>query len=235
MSAFFWTEIFDPYQWKPGQGLQLVHRHRFLFQRFRPQRYYYGLLLLLRNAMLALFPVIFTPVPSLQIEIMGFVLLTASALQIRLWPWRTELANYTDLAINLLLQILLLGVSPLVSRDAEKSTVLLGYLLSFAVLSPFIAGLVVISHAIWRHFIPPSLFGVFLCHHKARFLVRGYGMPTTPVCVKIRCLIKRDQSFNRYYRSTIDPFAVPRFLLLKHHPNHGIFPADWSKTDRWWS
>lgn len=149
-----------------GQGLQLVHRHRFLFQRFRPQRYYYGLLLLLRNAMLALFPVIFTPVPSLQIEIMGFVLLTASALQIRLWPWRTELANYTDLAINLLLQILLLGVSPLVSRDAEKSTVLLGYLLSFAVLSPFIAGLVVISHAIWRHFIPPSLFGVFLCHHK---------------------------------------------------------------------
>ena len=151
-----------------GQGLQLVHRHRFLFQRFKPKRFYYGLLLLLRNALLALFPVIFSPFPSLQIEIMGVLLVTACALQVRLWPWRTDLANYTDLVITLLLQTLLLGISPLIGREAQKSMEVLSYVLTFAILSPFVVGLVVIGWSIWRHYLQADRFGIFLCHHKAR-------------------------------------------------------------------
>lgn len=150
-----------------GHGLKLVQRHRFLYQRFKANRYYYGLLLLLRNALLALFPSVFMSVPTLQMELMGLLLLTASALQVRLWPWRTDLANYTDLMITILLQILLLGVAPMMSRDAEKSTEMLGYVLTFAVLSPFASGLVAIAYSLWRHFRPPGgVFGMFLCHHK---------------------------------------------------------------------
>lgn len=99
-------------------------------------------------------------------EIMGFLLLATSAVQVRLWPWRTDIANYTDLAITSLLQILLLGVAPLISRDAEKSIEMLGYVLAFSVLSPFLVGLAVIGYSIWCHFVPPSLYAVFLCHHK---------------------------------------------------------------------
>ena len=116
--------------------------------------------------MLALFPAVFMSVPTLQMEFMGVLLLTSCALQARLWPWRTDLANYTDLLITILLQILLLGVAPMMSRDAKKSTEMLGYVLTFAVLSPFASGLVAIAYSLWRHFRPPSVFGMFLCHHK---------------------------------------------------------------------
>ena len=55
----------------------------------------------------------------------------------------------------------------MMSRDAEKSTEMLGYVLTFAVLSPFASGLVAIAYSLWRHFRPPGgVFGMFLCHHK---------------------------------------------------------------------
>ena len=41
-----------------GSGLRQVNRYRFLFHRFKPQSYYFGLFLLYRNAFVALLPAI---------------------------------------------------------------------------------------------------------------------------------------------------------------------------------
>ena len=161
-----YTTLKYPSRVHSGEGLQLVNRHRFLFQRFKPERYYYGLLLLARSVLLALIPSAFISAPEVQMELMGSVLITACVLQVRLWPWRTELANYIDLLINCLLQVLFLGVAPLTRRDEQLSKGLLGWVLVLAIISPVVFGLVGIAYALWRHFQPAQSFGIFLCRSK---------------------------------------------------------------------
>lgn len=161
-----YTTLKYPSRVHSGEGLQLVNRHRFLFQRFKPERYYYGLVLLARSVLLALIPSLFIAAPEVQMELMGVVLISACALQVRLWPWRSDLANYVDLLINCLLQVLFLGVAPLTRRDEDLSKGLLGWVLVTAVLSPVVFGFVGIGYALWRHFQPAQSFGIFLCHHK---------------------------------------------------------------------
>eukprot|EP00913_Durusdinium_trenchii_P011361 g10672.t1 len=48
----------------------------------------------------------------------------------------------------------------------SRSTEVLGWILVIAILSPLLGGLIVITHAVLRHFRPGNVFGVFLCHHK---------------------------------------------------------------------
>ena len=62
-----YTTVMYPSRITSGAGLQLVNRYRFLFQRFRPECHYYGLVLLFRNAFVALFPVAFVSMPEVQV------------------------------------------------------------------------------------------------------------------------------------------------------------------------
>ncbi|CAL1151686.1 unnamed protein product [Cladocopium goreaui] len=161
-----YTTLRYPARVASGRGLQLVQRHRFLFQRFKTERYYYGALLLWRNLLVAVFPVIFGFIPEVQLQVLGLLLILCGALQIRTWPWRTDLANYVDLVIASILQVVLLGVAPMVRNDEAKSTKALGYVLAISVLSPLLTGLAAIFYSCLRHFRPEKSFGIFLCHHK---------------------------------------------------------------------
>ena len=76
-----------------GSGLRQVHRHRFLFHRFKPESFYFGLVLLYRNGIVAILPVISVAIVELQVPAMGTILLASLALQVRTYPWRTVQAN----------------------------------------------------------------------------------------------------------------------------------------------
>ena len=106
---------------------------------------------------------------------MGALFVASGALQVRVWPWRTEQANFADLVMTALLQIVLLGAAPLLDIDESNSTKILGWLLCVAVLGPFLAGLAAIFYSVWRHFQPRNVFGMFLCHHKGggRYIVES--------------------------------------------------------------
>eukprot|EP00439_Symbiodinium_sp_Y106_P023600 s2265_g2.t2 len=187
-----YTTVMYPARIHSGAGLQLVHRHRFLFQRFKPECYYFGLVLLVRNALVALFPVLFVAVPSLQVVLMGLIFVVSAAMQIRAWPWRTEIANFADLVMTCLLQIVLLGAAPLLEIDKDKSSELLGWLLFFAVLGPCVAGAVALGFTLYRYYMPKMLFGIFLCHHKG-----GAGS----LCRLIKLLVSRHSSTNVFLDS----------------------------------
>ena len=76
-----------------GNGLRQVHRHRFLFHRFKPESFYFGLVLLYRNGIVAVLPVVSVGIVELQVPAMGTILLASLALQVRTYPWRTAQAN----------------------------------------------------------------------------------------------------------------------------------------------
>eukprot|EP00930_Biecheleria_cincta_P028573 TRINITY_DN19944_c0_g2_i1.p1 TRINITY_DN19944_c0_g2~~TRINITY_DN19944_c0_g2_i1.p1 ORF type:complete len:1742 (-),score=234.93 TRINITY_DN19944_c0_g2_i1:108-5333(-) len=159
-----WTTLQYPSRIASGSGLMLNVRYRFLFGRFRPEHYYFGLLYLVRNMVIALVPVVFANTTTLQIVAMGAVLQWSAALQASLWPWRTLGSNLSDLAISQCLGLVLLGAAPLLEVNDSS---MLANLIFTVVMLLFLAGLAVIGHAVYSRFRPPRAFGAFLCHHKA--------------------------------------------------------------------
>ena len=56
----------------------------FLLHRFKPSSYYYGLVLLYRNAIVALLPTVLVDVPEVQVPLMGIMLLAVQNLSLQL-------------------------------------------------------------------------------------------------------------------------------------------------------
>jgi len=150
-----------------GRGLRLVNRYRFLFHRFKPSCFYYGLFLLYRNGLIALLPVVFVEVPELQVPLMGALLLISMALQSRKYPWRTAQANHIELLLTGFLLVILLAAAPLLDVDQATSAETLGWLLCVPVIGLVLPGLFALSIPIWLYLKPTQKFGIFLCHHKA--------------------------------------------------------------------
>ncbi|CAE7316306.1 grlE [Symbiodinium sp. CCMP2456] len=149
-----------------GSGLRQVHRHRFLFHRFKPESFYFGLVLLYRNGIVAVLPVLSVGIVELQVPVMGTILLASLALQVRTYPWRTVQANVVDMLLTVLLLVILLGAAPLLSIDFQNSSQVLGWLLCVPIFGLLLVGLAGLSRVALRHFYPAAQYGVFLCHHK---------------------------------------------------------------------
>ena len=100
-----------------GRGLRLLNRYRFLFHRFKSERYYYGLVLLCRNGLVALLPIVAVDLLEVQVPAMGLILMVSLVLLAGTCPWRTQQANQVDLLLTGLLLLILLGVAPLLKLD----------------------------------------------------------------------------------------------------------------------
>ncbi|CAE7776927.1 Grm5 [Symbiodinium sp. CCMP2456] len=160
-----YATVMYPWRVGSGRGLRLMNRYRFLFHRFKPERYKHGLFLLYRNSIVALLPVA-VDVPEIQVPVMGTILLASLALQARTFPWRTEQANHVDLALTGLLIIVLLGAAPLLKLNETESSLSLGIFLCIPVVMILVVALLGILRAIVNHFRKRCLYGIFLCHHK---------------------------------------------------------------------
>ncbi|CAE8582168.1 unnamed protein product [Polarella glacialis] len=180
-----WTTVKYPSRVSSGTGLHLVQRYRFLFNRFHPHAYYYGLVLLIRNLFVAILPVALVSAPALQVVAMGALLLSSAVVQSRVWPWRTEAANLADLTMSCFLVVVMLGAAPLLDLGQSETEATLGVLLCFAMFGPLLVAICAIAHGVYRRFSPASSYSVFLCHHKggagslARWLKLQIGTHTS--------------------------------------------------------
>ncbi|CAJ1449215.1 unnamed protein product [Effrenium voratum] len=166
LSWAVWTTIQYPSRAATGKGLALLYRYRFFFQRFRNKCYGYGLVILIRNFLLALVPVLLVPLPFLQVLVVGLVLLASLVIQVRFWPWRTPYANTVDLLMTGFLIVTLLGVAPLLDVSSTDATAVLGYLLCIPVLAPIVVAFTMVVWSGWRSMGSARKFDIFLCHHK---------------------------------------------------------------------
>ncbi|CAE7898380.1 ttrS, partial [Symbiodinium necroappetens] len=103
-----------------GKGLLIVNRYRFLFERFRASRYFYGVSYLLRNTLLALIPVAVASFPTVQVVLLAAVLLAGMLVQIRTWPWRTQVANVTDMLFSTAVVLFLVVAGPILSSESAQ-------------------------------------------------------------------------------------------------------------------
>eukprot|EP00438_Fugacium_kawagutii_P014794 Skav228783 [mRNA] locus=scaffold589:636513:638072:- [translate_table: standard] len=152
---------------RSGGGIKVMERYRFLFARFRPERYYYGLILSLHNLIVAVIPAALVSFPALQVGTMGIVICVKMILQILIWPWRLEVANYNDLALSAGLLILLLLASPLLDLSEEETLTFVAILLSSVMVVLPVVAMSAALAVVFSRLRPQSKYAAFLCHHKA--------------------------------------------------------------------
>jgi len=161
--------IMYPSYIRSGHGLSMVGRYRFLFNRFRPDCYSYGVIYLARNTMLTLIPVLFVGSPAFQLVSLSCVLLGGMLLQIRFWPWRTESANISDMILAPTVVLFLVSAAPLIEMEADRHSQesLLSWMICAAMAFMIFVFLVVASRSLYRRLLLKQAYTAFICHHKS--------------------------------------------------------------------
>lgn len=153
-----------------GQGLVIVNRYRFIFERFRANRYFFGVLYLCRNTLLSLIPVAFANYPSVQVTMLAAVMLLGMIVQMRAWPWRTKVANITDMIFSGGVVLFLVIAGPIVHFETEQDQRSYAAFISWsfcALLLVFIVAFVVVAFMYLRRRLNSEKpYKVFLTHHK---------------------------------------------------------------------
>jgi len=141
-----------------------AHTFRFLFFRFRPDAYFYGLLLLMKNMTLCLIPASFSGKVGIQVLLICGIIVSFGMFQATTQPFRAKFVNKMDsLTSTLLILILHCGIlrtELAVNKNdiAVLSTIAVG---TFLILLIVTAG-ISIKAKLW----PERAYYHFLCHHK---------------------------------------------------------------------
>ncbi|CAK0840290.1 unnamed protein product [Prorocentrum cordatum] len=137
---------------------------RFLFFRFKPSRYYYGLIMLVRNLLLCLVPVIIESDVAAQVICTSVLILATMVLQVELAPWKLAAANYADAACSSTLLMVLICGAMAANVDVQNSSipafasVLVGFF--------FAVGAVLVAASAFYYFKPFPTYAFFICHHR---------------------------------------------------------------------
>jgi len=167
-----------------SRGHALCRRYLFLFGRFKQHAYFYGLIQLTRNLLVALIPVVFVSIVPLQVVLMGCVLLIGGAIQTQVWPWKTDFANRSDEVVSFGLVIIIIAAAPLMDAPQDTKENVLGILMFIMVITIWSTVLFVMFYAIYRRFRRTKTYAAFLCHHKlgagswcrfAKMTIEKYG------------------------------------------------------------
>jgi len=139
---------------------------RFLFARFMPGRYYYGIIMLMRSFVICLVPVVLNGqhMAASQIVIMCVVLCSFTLAQQQMNPWRDQIANFVDGFTSMALVVLLVCGSLAAGLPVDNSQIKWLGMVAFSVFC--IIALGSLGHALCRYFRPGSMYHFFICHHK---------------------------------------------------------------------
>lgn len=148
-------------------GISFVKRFKFLFGRFNPESYYFALVMNMRNFLVGVIPVAMTGVTELQFISLALVICIYLVMQAKLWPWRTELANYLDAFLAVSLVVVLVVGSMLMEFDAEGGTEVLQIVMFITLISGVLAVLVITVKSLYPILRPQKTYGIFLSHHKS--------------------------------------------------------------------
>jgi len=181
MTLVTWAILQYPTRIAREGGMEFVREFHFLFARFTSQRYYYSLIFLVRNMLLALLPVMLVNSAQVQLLLMCLVISTTGMLQSHFWPWRTEVANYVDAALSIALCLILVAGALLIDLSdgtgqevVQISMIVIGIVASVCLLT-------IIAINVFYALRPPKRYGIFLSHHKvgAAVLARWFKMLLT--------------------------------------------------------
>lgn len=120
--------------WSNGSEKRRLEMLTFLLHRFRPSKWWFGLVLLTRGTFVSLPAVFFANQPSLLELFMMVVLLLYLCMVVSCMPWKSQLLNLVDLSSTILL-VILLGVFMSSDQEIADITDSLQLVISFSIMA----------------------------------------------------------------------------------------------------
>lgn len=164
LSFAFWQTLQYPHRLQSGRGLRENQKYFFLFGRFKPEAYYFGVMYICRSLTISLIPIIFANTATLQTLSMTCVFFVFSALQVANLPWRTALGNFADWISSFCIIVVLEAVGPMQQVPDRNIPGLASFTL---ILSLFFCICGFLCYTLYFRLRKPQKYGLFLCHHKA--------------------------------------------------------------------
>jgi len=137
---------------------------RFLFFRFKPSRYYYGVIMLCRSLLVCLVPVVLSDDVALQISFMVFFTCMFLIIQQHVMPWHMATTNLIDGMLNVMLVMMLVTGS--MATEIEASSNAIRYVGTAAFSMTTLGLLAGISYGFMQWLRPSPMYHMFICHHK---------------------------------------------------------------------
>jgi hypothetical protein len=156
-------------------------KFKFLFFRFRSDRYYFNTLFLIRNFLIGLTPAIMANDQVVQTGFMLVVVLVALSIQMYLWPWREWMLNWCD-GVVLSTMALICACSMAIVNPSffERDTV--NVLVQLFALVQVLAIASVITLALYQFVVYRNELGITEAH---KDLCRGLRQDVEAVAVAI--------------------------------------------------
>jgi len=147
-----------------SQDLKLLQCGRFLFIRFKPEKYFFGPVQLLRSTLICFVPVFFTRMEH-QVVLVMAVQLMFMLFQQALRPWRSDATNMIDGVLSAILVLVLMCASLANNVQADLRLI---QPLSYVILAIFaLLCLGALFVAAYHYFRRTPFYHHFICHHKA--------------------------------------------------------------------
>jgi len=148
-------------QYVKADCVRSLDAFRFIFFRFKPERYYYGAILFLRNLGVCLVPVCIRSDAALQAIVLILVLVSSLVAQAFLQPWRSKVANYGDAIMTTALIILLLCGAMVTEYPDYESIKVVGITIFVGFI---VAAFFLMTSALVKRAVPRPYFQTFICH-----------------------------------------------------------------------
>jgi len=97
------------------------------------------------------------------IQVLMWLPLLATAM---LLPWRTALANASEIGMVLALVIFVQVAAFIIDAENDAGADDMAAVLMIPLVECFLAAFLVLSYSAIRRFVPNATYGIFLCHHK---------------------------------------------------------------------
>lgn len=199
-----------------GMGNMVLIRYRFLFQRFTPERHFFGALYLSRNFIIAILPVVFADCIHRQILCFSLVLLALGFPQMYWQPWRGLHTNFLDAIFTLGILLFLLFGALLTPNTNYEVLMLDTHVFLMVVICLVSLSLIGVAVRLgYRSIFPQRLYWAFLSHHKRDCAVGARLMKMDlEVVVKRSVFLDADDLDDLEVLMDIVRTAVDRFVLL---------------------
>jgi len=137
---------------------------RFLFFRYEPSAYFFGVAFLLRNLMICLVPVVIRDDIAAQILAIATIIVVSVVAQCLLQPWRNFLANILDGAMTgCILLVLVSGAVGGGYVASEATTQAISMVMVGAFLSMWVT---LLAGNVYKQLTRRDVYDMFICHDK---------------------------------------------------------------------
>jgi len=132
LTICLWASWSVQYRSKPEVRLWYLESFRFLFFKFHPRAFYWGVLVLMRNTLIAIAPSLWPEHPVIAVFILAVLAVVSAAHTSSIHPWKAAWMNFVDVAILCYMALVLHLAAGWLPEDSDVSGSLSTALATFA-------------------------------------------------------------------------------------------------------